>query len=61
MCKRAEEGKGVYDTLRSVPNTFASIQVHGQAGSCAEGPSERGLIDAQKQSQVTLVASAVRL
>lgn len=26
LCQRAEEGKGVYDTLRSVPNTFASIQ-----------------------------------
>ncbi|WIA30316.1 hypothetical protein OEZ86_000404 [Tetradesmus obliquus] len=26
LCKRADEGKGVYDTLRSVPNTFSSIQ-----------------------------------
>lgn len=35
LCKRAEEGKGVYDTLRSVPNTFASIQVRRLAGSCS--------------------------
>lgn len=27
LCQRAEEGKGVYDTLQPVPNTFTSIQV----------------------------------
>ncbi len=35
LCKRAEEGKGVYDTLRSVPNTFASIQVRRPAVNCS--------------------------
>jgi hypothetical protein len=35
LCKRAEEGKGVYDTLRRVPNTFASIQVRSLAAATA--------------------------
>eukprot|EP00878_Enallax_costatus_P007720 GHUV01008081.1.p1 GENE.GHUV01008081.1~~GHUV01008081.1.p1 ORF type:complete len:869 (+),score=299.72 GHUV01008081.1:2923-5529(+) len=26
LCQRAEDGKGVYDTLQQVPNTFSSIQ-----------------------------------
>jgi hypothetical protein len=30
LCGRAEEGKGVYDSLRRVPNTFASIQVRAR-------------------------------
>jgi hypothetical protein len=29
---RSEEGKGVYDELQSVPNTFESMQVSRTAG-----------------------------
>jgi hypothetical protein len=29
LCQRQAQGKGVYDSLRRVPNTFASIQVWG--------------------------------
>jgi hypothetical protein len=35
LCKRADEGKGVYDTLRAVPNTFSSIQVGTAAAAAA--------------------------
>jgi hypothetical protein len=42
LCKRAEEGKGVYDTLRSVPNTFASIQVRSTAAAAAAATCTAG-------------------
>lgn len=48
LCQRAEEGKGVYDTLRSVPNTFASIQV------CTRCHSSRRTAPGSKSTLVQL-------
>jgi hypothetical protein len=55
LSARADEGKGVYDVLKPVPNTFSSIQVRQRAANGRAGG--RGEVEAGTRRGCAMTAA----